>query len=638
LRPFAFAFLPALALSTAVAVPADDPPPGEPALPFFLEGVDLTQPAQHAFRSWPPEAVRDRAYWLPWSWLTFQRANILRQPVLLVLTVPWSHPAQKVMTDTLSDVAVLRVANESVLMVLVNADRRPDIRDRYRTGNIPALNLLLPNGMPMLSQANPSGLALPISLGYVRPDGLIFALQEGKVYFDRWDSVLAGVASAFEERTRQEPPTAAPVRVEASDFLARWLLGNFDADEGAFAPAPRAIVPWLSEYAALRSARGLPALDAPARSALERVVRSPLRDRRDGGLHRLASLPAWGGIQYEKVLEVQARFLREAAMTLRRGESEEVRGAAGEAIGFLASVLERPGGGFHNAQAADVHSADGGGWWTEDRSLRAAPPIDRTPLTGANAMAGAALLRAGSILEDSRALEMGRRAIDQVVEHGVLPGRGALHTLDGVGADRRFLESQAETAFGLVDAHESTGDARVLRAAADVADFALRNLSREGEVALRDSLATGAEIGLLASPRWPIEANLRLARALVRLHHHGLGEGRYLARAGEIVGALAADPASNGVAGIEAALAIEELSREPAVVVVDGPPGSASTEALRRAALRSEVLWTVVRAGDPVAPSRARLSREGKEAYAETPEALLSALRDLAPAAESARP
>lgn len=638
MRRFALALLPALALSSALPAVAEEAPPEAPALPFFLEGVDLTQPAQHAFRSWPPEAVRDRAYWLPWSWLTFQRANILRQPVLLVLTVPWSHPAQKVMTDTLTDVSVLRVANESVLMVLVSADRRPDIRDRYRTGNIPALNLLLPNGMPMLSQANPSGLALPISLGYVRPDGLIFALQEGKIYFDRWDSVLAGVASAFEERTRQEPPKAAAVRVEASDFLARWLLGNFDAEEGAFAPAPRAIVPWLSEYAALRSARGLPALDGPARTALESLSRSPLRDRRDGGLHRLASLPGWGGIQYEKMLDVQARFLREAAMTLRRGESEEIRRAAEETVGFLGAVLERPGGGFHNAQSADVHAVDGGGWWTEDRSLRAAPPLDRTPLTGANATAGAALLRAGTVLENPRATEMGRRAIDQVVERGVLSGRGALHALDGVGADRRFLESQAETAFGLVDAHESTGDTRLLRAAADVADFALRNLSPEGEVALRDVLATGAEIGLLASPRWPTEANLRFARALVRLHHLGLGEGRYLARAGEIVGALATDPASEGVAGIEAALAVEELSREPVVVVLDGPPGSAATGALRRAALRSEVLWVVVRAGDPAAPSRARLSREGKDAVAETPEALLAALRDLAPAAESARP
>ncbi len=638
MRRFALALLPALAFFSAPPTPAEEAEPPAPTLPFFLEGVDLTQPAQHAFRSWPPAAVRDRAYWLPWSWLTFQRANVLRQPVLLVLTVPWSYSAQKVMTDTLTDVSVLRVANESVVMVLVNADRRPDIRDRYRTGNIPALNLLLPNGMPMLSQANPSGLALPISLGYVRPDGLIFALQEGKVYYDRWDSVLAAIASVFEERTRQETPKAAPVRIEASDFLARWLLGNFDADDGAFAPAPRSVVPWLSEYAALRSARGLPALDLPARKALESLVGSPLRDRRDGGLHRLASLPGWGGVQYEKLLEVQARFLREAAMTLRRGESEEIRRAAAETVAFLASVLERPGGGFHNAQAADVHSADGGGWWTEDRSLRAAPSLDRTPLTGANALAGAALLRAGWVLEDPRATEMGRRAIEQVVERGVLPGRGAVHALDGVGADRRFLESQADTAFGLVDAYESTGDARLLRAAVDVVDFALRNLSREGEIALRDGLATGAEIGLLASPRWPVEANLRLARVLVRLHHHGLGEGRYLARAGEIVGALASDPTSEGVAGIEAALAIEELSREPVVVVLDGPPGSEATEALRRAALRSGVLWAVVRAGDPGAPALARLSREGERRVAESPDALRSALRDLVPAAEGARP
>ena len=627
----------ALVLVGALGVPAfaDETEPAEPPvapMPFYLEGIDLNQPAQHAFRGWPPEALRDRAYWLPWSRLAFQRASVLQQPVMLVLTVPWSLPSQKVLSESLSDVRVLRVANESVLMVLVNADRRPDIRDRYRTGVLPVIGLVLPNGMPMLSQANPTGMALPITLGYVRPDGLLFALQEGRVYFDRWQGLLSGIAQAYEARTGQVTPTSGSVRVESSDFFARWLLGNLDAEAGGFAPAPRAVLPGLGEYAAIRASRGLPALDEASLLTLGGVARSPLRDARDGGFHRMASLPDWKGIQYEKLLAVQAEFLRESSVELRRNDAEVVRAAARDTVRFLGDVLARPEGGFYQAQVADAGSVDGGGWWTEDRAGRAAPSVDRTVLTGPNASTGAALLRIANVLDDPRAAELGTSALRVVLEKGFLPGRGAIHALDGIGTDRRFLETQAETAFALEDAYESTGDERLLRASEDIAGFALRNLAREGEVALRDFLSGGSEIGLLAFPRWPARDNLRLARALIRLHYLGLGDGKLLARAREIIGAFPVDPALDGSAGIEGALAVEEATREPLVVTIDGPPTDEATRALRRAALTSRVVWSVVRTGAADASPRARLSREGRSEVANSPETLRAMAESMVPA------
>lgn len=634
-----FLALATLALTGAGAFAQDVPPaPREvPALPLLLRGIDLDQPAQHAFRGWPTAEMIERPYWFPWSLRAFQRADLLKQPVVLVLTVPWSLPAQRAMTDTFADARVLRVVNDSFLTILVNGDRRPDLRERYRAGTWPAVSLLLPNGMPMLSQANPTGAALPIALGYVQPDGLIFALQEGRLYFDRWDSMLRGLAEAWDERTRPLPPQAGPVRIEASDFMARFLVGNFDAVRGGFEPAPRFVLPGLSEYAAIRAARGLPALDGPARVTLEKTVSSPLRDRREGGFHRIAGAVDWQGIQYEKPLLVQAEFLREGATELRRGESPEILAAVRETSRFLLEVLDRPGGGFFNAQAADARSPDGGGWWAADPVEGATPPpVDRLVLSGPNALAGAALLRASIAAEDPSLVEAGRAALDLVLARGVVEGRGVRHVIEPLPDDRRFLESHAQVAFAFVDAHETTGDPRYLAAAVDVANFALRNLRRGEEPLLRDHLETGAEVGLESSPRWPTLENVRLARALLRLHWLGAGEG-LLDRASEIVGAAGADPASIGVRGIDVALAIEEIAREPLVVTVDGDPASPKTRALREAAARTPVPWTVVRAGDRAASPAARLSREGRTLDASDPSGLAAAARSLVPAAAETR-
>ncbi len=44
-------------------------------------------PAQVRYQDWPPDQLRLRPYWLPWSWLSFDRAALFNRPVLFVLTV-----------------------------------------------------------------------------------------------------------------------------------------------------------------------------------------------------------------------------------------------------------------------------------------------------------------------------------------------------------------------------------------------------------------------------------------------------------------------------------------------------------------------------------------------------------------------
>src|SRR6185436_11935980 len=116
-------------------------------------------------------------------------------------------------------------------------------------------------------------------------------------------------------------------------------------------------------------------------------------------------------------------------------------------------------------------SPDGGRYWTAEADRGSPPPVDRLVLSGANALAGAALLRAAAWLGDPAAASAGRSALDMVLERAYARGRGVDHVIEPRPESRRFLVTQADVAFGLVDAYETTGEARYLTAARDIVDF-----------------------------------------------------------------------------------------------------------------------------------------------------------------------
>jgi uncharacterized protein YyaL (SSP411 family) len=264
-----------------------------------------------AFKDWPPRELVERPYWFGWGPLTFQRAGVFGQPICLLLTVPWSHAEQLMRKGALADAEVLRTLNAGYFSILVRADRRPDIHARYGTGSWPAMSLLLPDGSPMLSKANPKGLALPITLGYAEKTAVLFHLNEGRKYFETWQNFLQGLAELYQKRVDVEEAKPGPVVADSLDVYTRWLLGNYDGKYGGFGAVPKLFPDGFMELAAERRDAGVGSLMAPARTTLVKWAASPLHDAVGGGFHRLAAAPNWGAIQYEKLLEVNAGIVRD---------------------------------------------------------------------------------------------------------------------------------------------------------------------------------------------------------------------------------------------------------------------------------------------------------------------------------------
>jgi uncharacterized protein YyaL (SSP411 family) len=579
----------------------------EPArkLPSYLGKHDPSVPAQETYGDWPGDEELERFYGLPWSRLAFNRAQLFGQPIFLVLTVDWSRGAQRLAGEVLSDPEVLRVLNQGYVSVVVNADLRPDIRERYQTGVWPAMAFLLPNGKPILSQANDMGQAKPIVSSDVNNESLIFLLKEGSLYWRKWPDLLLKVGEQWAENEGPPPPDPGEVDANASDQMARWLLGNADRERGGFGGGARFLVPLVDEYAAVRQTRSLPALRRQTRLTLESLVASPLIDRREGGMHRLAATSSYDGVQYEKLLTGNAQLLRELSGALREAPSAALEQTLSKTAAFLVETLGRPGGGFYLAQAADPRSEDGGGYW-RGRGKGAAPPVNKLVLSGPNARAGAAMIRAGSLLGEQQIVDAGRAALDLVLERGYRAGRGVSHVIEPIEDPRVYLSTQAEVALAFLDAFESTGARAFLDAARDIVNVAGFNFRDAGKTTYRDQVSPSLPIGLLANERRPMRPNVRLARALLRLALHDENT-EYRRQAIEILGSYTGNLGSYGVHGVEPALAVEEAINEPLRVRISGAPGDAATRSLRRAALDVPWGWVVVLSGATEGPAFAEL-------------------------------
>ena len=88
----------------------------------------------------------DTVRWLPWSSEAFARARAEDRPVLLSIAAPWCELCLDMDRTTYADPAVAGLVNDRFVPIRVNADRRPDISDRYSLGGWPTTAFLTSEG------------------------------------------------------------------------------------------------------------------------------------------------------------------------------------------------------------------------------------------------------------------------------------------------------------------------------------------------------------------------------------------------------------------------------------------------------------------------------------------------------------
>lgn len=84
--------------------------------------------------------------WRSWSTEAFIAAHRGGRPVLLTIVTDWSAACRRADAGVLRDPSVVDLIEERYVAVRVDADRRPDIADRYTLGGWPTIAMLTPDG------------------------------------------------------------------------------------------------------------------------------------------------------------------------------------------------------------------------------------------------------------------------------------------------------------------------------------------------------------------------------------------------------------------------------------------------------------------------------------------------------------
>ena len=435
--------------------------------------------------------------WLEWSAASFARARTEGKPVLLSIAPTWCRNSSEMDRSSFAHPDVVARVTLRYVPIRVDADRRPDICERYSLGGWPTTAFLTPDG----------------------------GLLGGGTYVDheRLADVLERVADAFHKgghtRVGETAPRARAVLT--SDLTADQLIEQidrcYDPEHGGFGGAPKFphVAPVHLALALYRQQQSRTHRDIAIRT-LDAMGWGPLHDDRDGGFFRYSRSVDWTSPEQEKLLDVNAALLTlyvDAFETLdlsRYGERAE------DILRYVQTWLADPvDGGWAGSQRADpdYYSSPpqaGGGADT------LGPPIDRTRYTSWNAAMASAALKAGRVFGDPGLSEFAIRSLERIVELSYEPGAGMAHYHDGAPQVRGLLGDQIGMADAQLDAFEATGNVTYRMFAEELVLHALRTLWDEPGGGFFDRAPDPDDVGLMQDRLKPFGANCTAARLLCR--------------------------------------------------------------------------------------------------------------------------
>lgn len=412
--------------------------------------------------------------WHPWQTAAFLDAQRRGRPVLLLIETAWAPACAAAHAHVLSRPDVCLAVEQTCIPVRVDADRRPDIADRYGLGEWPTLLFLTPDGHVLTG-----GTRLDDTLATrVRQVARAFASHEG-----RWPS--PGGAP--------EVP-AAPIEGDALEQVAATVWATREGSSGAFMHGGVRSAVAARFALAHASVTGSDTWAAAAVDTLEAIRHSP-RWSVETGLLSLCP-PAGESERLVCRLEEQAEWVLLLARALQLEPRLAWTDTLARAVGGLSAHLRKPDGHW--------------------RPWSGAP---RLVLVDASARACRAMLAAAQALEDAALAVATIETLDALALAAYARGAGVAHLLDGDPRGPMLLTDAMLLGHALLDA-DPWRDSPVYR---DLAEEILRTTItrlRDGSGAMRDrvaSLAGAGQVGRLAEPHYPLDGNAEAVRLIRRV-------------------------------------------------------------------------------------------------------------------------
>jgi uncharacterized protein YyaL (SSP411 family) len=505
-----------------------------------------------SFRFSPRPNRAAEIHWRPWCAETFDDAIRADRPILLNLTAVWCGWCQRMDETTYSDPALIRLINDELVPLRVDADQYPHVQARYIASGWPTNAFLTPTGEVLWAGS------------YVEPA--------------QFGAVAAGVLSAWRDRraelqveierrrraleaARGRQVLAGLVRREAADDVVTALLDGFDPRNGGFGTEPKYPLPDAVELLFMQAERlGDEQSRLLAAQTLDGMLAGELFDRVAGGFFRYALAADWTEPCHEKLLEVNAGLLRAYALGAELLERDDLREVVERTIAWVDERLALPDGLWGGSQAADreYYELNAAG-----RSAREAPPVDVVVYTDANAARIRALADAGARLGRPEWIDRAGRALAVLLPAMAAPG-GLLHHFLAPGRAPEvpgLLTDAVEAARACYALAQATGENGYLQQARKLAQAMESELWAE-DGGFLDHRPAGEGLGALHYRERPFERNAAAARLFLNLFS-ATGERGYRAVAERTLALLSPGAGRYGIGGAEFALAVEEYFEPP---------------------------------------------------------------------------
>lgn len=529
--------------------------------------------------------------WMPWGEAAFERAAREDKPLLLGISAVWCHWCHVMDETTYSDETVIEKINAAYVPVRVDNDERPDVNARYNMGGWPTTAFLSPDGTTLTGAT------------YLAPAQMRQALDDiARFYHERKDEIRE--RSEELKAQRIAPQSAAPDALSPAmiEQVSGVIADSYDPEFGGFGDAPKFPQPELLDFLLSEwRVRGEHALyDMVARTMLE-MSRGGMYDHVEGGFFRYSTTRDWSIPHFEKMTEDHAGLLRVLATLQLAAPTDSSRETLRSALAYVRTVLRDPATGlFRGSQDADESYFE---LPLDQRRAREAPFVDPRSYTNWSAsMAGAFAWAAIATDDDGLARESlitldylheRMRDRDGLLYHVLAPGEPP--------RVRGLLTDQSAYLRALLDAHEATGELRLLERARDHVDRVIEAFEAD-DGGFYDRTQTEATIGRLELRDRPIIDNGIMAENLLRLEVM-TGDARYRERAERIFLLYANSFERAGSFAATYARALRRYFTAPVSVRVTG--GRDATSDMREAARRLPAPFVTVYAeagdGSPLA-------------------------------------
>jgi uncharacterized protein YyaL (SSP411 family) len=436
--------------------------------------------------------------WSPWGTAAFSRAQAQRRPILLAITVPWSIACHSFLRSFADHGELAQWAATRFVPVLVDAERRPDISDRYAARGWPTLVVLNPVGTPL------STLPLDVHEFKAGADRLL------QVFQSRFAELAVAQINRSDIHVQPAQPTStgSPSAVAADDYLGVAVdlaLAEADFQAGGFGGEIKfpADLPLRACVAALTRQPDNHRLLAFVDMTLDAMARSALWDAADGGVFRAATVADWSRADSAKLLDSNTALIDvylESAHTLGRVHDQATAVAIAT---FVRTHLMHPDGGFFTAL------------WHEDGQTR----VDRTMRADVNARTVRAFFHVAAALGDDTWERDAVRTMERLMTALYERGAGLAHVLDQRAEVRGLVADQVAMAAAAIDTFFVTEGT----AYCDLAEELMRGVWRKywipdwGLVDRVASTAGAGDMGLLATPQPAFRAGCEAVEVLERL-------------------------------------------------------------------------------------------------------------------------